>query len=221
MGQAERGGEERRLVPGLVPREIGPDQRALVPQQPADLVHGRVRALVADDDPDEADLDREPGAGDGVADRVDDVVGVQPGHAGDELGREAQLERRQAVAEGVVDRLHRDPAPVVERPHQGGRVLDLRQVGQQPFLALGGDERRAPLRGEQAGADPLRQLDAGLRTDASFKVTMQVYQGDHEHSLRGRAREVPEGTRAWHAARGAVRRVSLEGPSGSCGRRTR
>lgn len=73
-------------------------------------------ALVAHDDPDEADLDRQPGGRDGIADRVDDVVGVQARHGGDELGREAQFQGRQAVAEGVGGRVGGDPAPVIEGP---------------------------------------------------------------------------------------------------------
>jgi len=91
VGKAERRGEKCRRVSCLVSSEVDPGQRALVPQQAAGLAHRGVRSLVAHDDPDEADLDREPGAGGGVADRLDDVVGVQAGHAGDELWREAQL----------------------------------------------------------------------------------------------------------------------------------
>jgi hypothetical protein len=55
------------------------------------LVHRGVWSLVAHDDPDEADLDRQPGAEGGVADRLDDVVCVQASYAGDELWRETQL----------------------------------------------------------------------------------------------------------------------------------
>lgn len=187
MGKAERRPEQLRRVSRLISREVHSDQRVHVPEQAADLDEGRIWSLVAHDDPDKADLDRQPGAGDGIADGFDDVVRVQSRQAGDELRREAQLQRCQAVAVGIGDRLCRDPAPVIERPHQGSRVLDLRQVRQQPFLALGGHQRRAPLRGEQAGACPRGQLDAGFRADASFKVTMQVNQWGHEHSLRDRA----------------------------------